>query len=74
MTVVTIEDDGPGMAPEAAADAFLPGKRLDETTPGDGFGLTIASELVQLYGGTIALSTRDNIGLRCLVSLPRGAP
>lgn len=74
MTIVTIEDDGPGMSPEAAAQAFLPGKRMDETTPGDGFGLTIAGELVQLYGGTISLSIRDNIGLRCLISLPRGQP
>ena len=71
MTVITIEDDGPGMASAAVAQAFLPGKRLDETTPGDGFGLTIAGELVQLYGGTIALSTRDKTGLRCVISLPR---
>jgi len=74
MTIVTIKDDGPGMSPEAASQAFLPGKRMDETTPGDGFGLTIAGELVQLYGGTIALSTRDKTGLRCVISLPRATP
>ena len=69
--VVTIEDDGAGMAPGDIADAFRPGKRMDETVAGDGFGLTIASELIQLYGGKIALANATDAGLRCSVSLPR---
>ena len=67
---ITIEDDGPGMSEEAIASAFLPGVRLDETVPGDGFGLTIASDIVQLYGGTITL-TNSTRGLRQIVTIPR---
>jgi signal transduction histidine kinase len=69
--VIMIEDDGRGMPPAAVADALLPGKRMDETVPGDGFGLTIASELIQLYGGTITLSNATDAGLQCSLSLPR---
>ena len=68
---VVIEDDGSGMTPAAMADAFLPGRRMDETVPGDGFGLTIANELTQLYGGKIALANATDVGLKCSVSLPR---
>lgn len=71
MIVIIIEDDGPGMARDTMAEAFLPGKRMDEAVPGDGFGLTIANELIQLYGGSITLSKATNGGLRCSVSLQR---
>ena len=71
MIVMTIEDDGPGIAEAAIAKAFRPGVRLDETVPGDGFGLKIANELVQLYGGTITLRNNDDIGLRQSVGIPR---
>ncbi|MBB4236629.1 sensor histidine kinase [Rhizobium esperanzae] len=71
---IIVEDDGPGIAPMTISDAFLPGKRLDETVPGDGFGLAIAGELTQLYGGSIHLSKTVAGGLRCLVSLPRALP
>ncbi|WP_245455595.1 sensor histidine kinase [Neorhizobium lilium] len=69
--VITIADDGPGLAQEAIADAFLPGRRMDETVPGDGFGLTIASELVQLYGGSIMVQNGGDGGLQQTVSLPK---
>ncbi|RKE79352.1 signal transduction histidine kinase [Rhizobium sp. AG855] len=71
---IVVEDDGPGIAAATISDAFLPGKRLDETVPGDGFGLAIAGELTQLYGGSIHLSKAASGGLRCLVSLPRALP
>ncbi|WP_337182407.1 HAMP domain-containing sensor histidine kinase [Shinella sp.] len=66
----TIADDGPGIADTNAAEAFLPGKRLDETVPGDGFGLTIAKELVELYGGEIKLLPSENRGTVWLLVLP----
>lgn len=71
---IVVEDDGPGISPATISDAFLPGRRLDETVPGDGFGLSIAGELTQLYGGSIRLSKAVTGGLRCLVSLPRALP
>jgi signal transduction histidine kinase len=69
--VITIEDDGPGMDEAKIAEAFLAGVRMDETVPGHGFGLTIASELVKLYGGSTVLQNASGAGFRQVVTLPR---
>jgi len=71
--IITIQDDGPGMPGTEINDAFLPGTRLDETVPGDGFGLTIARELAGLYGGNVTLQNLQNVGLLCSLILPRAA-
>lgn len=68
--VLTIADDGQGIADTNVAEAFLPGKRLDETVPGDGFGLTIVKELVELYGGEIKLLPLENGGTVWSLILP----
>ncbi|RYE63260.1 MAG: ATP-binding protein, partial [Oxalobacteraceae bacterium] len=71
--VITLNDDGPGISDDTIAKAFLPGVRMDETVPGDGFGLTIANELAQLYGGSIVLRNQDGKGLRQTITLPKAA-
>jgi signal transduction histidine kinase len=65
-----VEDDGPGIAPEARAEVLRRGTRLDETTPGTGFGLAITDELVALYKGSVALETSELGGLRVVLRLP----
>jgi signal transduction histidine kinase len=50
MIEMTIEDDGPGLSDQQAIDVIRPGHRLDESAPGDGFGLPITRELADLYG------------------------
>jgi signal transduction histidine kinase len=67
---LTIEDDGPGIPPEALADARARGRRLDERGDGHGFGLPIAEELAELTGGSLALSTAAIGGLRVVLTLP----
>lgn len=67
---LTISDDGPGIHDDLVAEAFQPGKRMDETVPGDGFGLTIVKELVELHGGQINLERSADRGLSCVVTLP----
>ena len=52
---IRITDDGPGLAPDLIARATEPGWRLDEASPGHGFGLTIARELAELHGGALRL-------------------
>lgn len=71
--VVTIVDDGPGIPDAAITAVFSPGTRLDETVPGDGFGLTIARELAGLYGGMVSLKTGKDRGMVCSLSLPRAS-
>ena len=67
---LTIEDDGPGIPPEARAAALAAGQRLDERGDGHGFGLSIAYELATLYGGTLSLESPALGGLATVVSLP----
>jgi signal transduction histidine kinase len=68
--VVTIDDDGPGLTEEERREATRRGRRLDETKPGSGLGLSIVTELVALYGGTFVLDKAPAGGLRALVTLP----
>ncbi|WP_294297209.1 HAMP domain-containing sensor histidine kinase [uncultured Sphingomonas sp.] len=71
---VTIIDDGPGIPAEARAQVARPGMRLDERGDGHGFGLTIVSDLVALYGGALTLDDAPGGGLRVRLFLPAGAP
>jgi len=65
-----IDDDGPGLPPEARERVFMPGARLDESKPGSGLGLAIVRDLVELYRGNIALRESPLGGLRVSVNLP----
>jgi signal transduction histidine kinase len=70
MVEMTIEDDGPGLSDQQAADVMRPGHRLDESAPGYGFGLPITRELTEFYGGTFSLARSVIGGLRAVVTLP----
>jgi signal transduction histidine kinase len=71
MFAMTIEDDGPGIPEDRAREALKRGKRLDETKPGSGLGLAIVSDLVNEYGGKLALERSSLGGLRAVVRLRR---
>lgn len=68
--VVTIDDDGPGLAPDMRAEAMRRGRRLDETKPGSGLGLSIVADLSGAYGGALALEESPLGGLRAVLRLP----
>jgi len=68
--VVTIDDDGPGLSPGLRQAALSRGKRLDETKPGSGLGLSIVADLASLYGGQLSLETSPQRGLRAVLKLP----
>ncbi|MGW9333021.1 sensor histidine kinase [Bosea sp. NPDC055594] len=65
-----IDDDGPGLPDEAMADVIKRGRRLDETTPGSGLGLSIVVDLAKLYGGGLTLEHSPLGGLRARLILP----
>jgi signal transduction histidine kinase len=67
---LSIEDDGPGIAPELRAEAVQRGVRLDTSRPGSGLGLQIVDELCQVYGGRLELGASTLGGLAAKVSLP----
>lgn len=70
--VVAVVDDGPGLPTEKVAEAMEPGKRIDETQAGHGFGLSIAKELAELYGGSLVLSGES--GMVAVLRLPSARP
>ena len=69
---VTVDDDGRGLSPAERALAAKRGRRLDETKPGSGLGLSIVTELAELYGGELKLGAAPLGGLRAELVLPAG--
>lgn len=68
--VFTIDDDGLGLAAELREAATKRGRRLDETKPGSGLGLSIVTNLAADYGGSLRLGTSPEGGLRAEARLP----
>jgi signal transduction histidine kinase len=68
--VAEIDDDGPGLDENARAAAVERGKRLDESRPGSGLGLSIVVELASIYGGSLTLDESPLGGLRAILRLP----
>jgi two-component system osmolarity sensor histidine kinase EnvZ len=66
---VTVDDDGPGIAPERLESVFRPFES-GAHPGGSGLGLTIARDIVRAHGGDIVLSRSPLGGLRATVRLP----
>lgn len=67
---ITIDDDGPGLSVDQRKEAVARGRRLDETKPGSGLGLSIVNELALTYGGNLMLEVSPAGGLRARLTLP----
>ena len=68
--VTIVDDDGPGLDPSLRETVLQRGVRADEAAPGSGLGLAIVADLVELYGGSIALGASPLGGLRATLRLP----
>jgi signal transduction histidine kinase len=68
--LIRVEDDGPGLTPEQRSRIGKRGLRLDETKPGSGLGLSIVTDLVQSYRGTLTLGQASKGGLSVSLDLP----
>jgi signal transduction histidine kinase len=68
--IAEIDDDGPGLDKGARAAAIERGKRLDESRPGSGLGLSIVVDLASIYGGSLELDESPLGGLRAILRLP----
>jgi signal transduction histidine kinase len=68
--MLEVSDDGEGLTREQYPEALKRGARLDETTPGTGFGLPIVDDLARAYKGSLVLGKSDLGGLKVTVTLP----
>lgn len=59
---VLVEDDGNGIPESERERLFDRGARLDTGKPGTGLGLAIVRDVVEIYGGTVALEESEDLG------------
>jgi signal transduction histidine kinase len=73
--VITIRDQGPGIAPEDIERALAPFVRLEpsrnQETGGFGLGLPIAQAIIDGHGGRLTLANHADGGLVVTVRLPK---
>ncbi len=71
--ILTVGDNGPGIAPEDLEAIFRRFHRLAAHGEGSGLGLAIARELVELHGGRIWAESTPGEGSVFRVALPKAA-
>jgi two-component system sensor histidine kinase CpxA len=75
--VITVNDSGPGVPPDALDKLFQPFYRLDEArgrlTGGVGLGLAITERAVRFHGGRVSARNRTEGGLQVEIRLPLNA-
>ena len=68
--LITVEDDGPGIAEAQAEEILQRGIRADQAVPGHGIGLAVVRDIVQAYGGQITVGRSGLGGALFTVRLP----
>jgi signal transduction histidine kinase len=73
--ILTVSDDGPGIAAAERARVFGRFVRLDSDRArsggGTGLGLAIVAEVVAAHGGTVTIDDRPGGGTKMIVALPQ---
>jgi signal transduction histidine kinase/CheY-like chemotaxis protein len=76
--VISVADTGPGIAPDAAATIFEPfsvnTNSLRRERSGNGLGLSISKQFIELHDGRIWLETAVDAGATFSFSLPVSPP
>ncbi|HZF15142.1 MAG TPA: ATP-binding protein [Steroidobacteraceae bacterium] len=67
---ITIEDDGAGIPDAARTRIFERGVRVDESTSGQGLGLSMARDIVEQYRGRLAVGESELGGTQIELALP----
>jgi signal transduction histidine kinase len=75
---IRIRDKGPGIAAAELARVFEPFYRIEGSrsreSGGTGLGLTIARNIAEQHGGSIALANQPGGGLEVILTLPEHYP
>ena len=73
LTILTVADTGCGIAAADLPRVFGRFFRADESRTGagnSGLGLSICKAIVEAHGGTIEVSSEENVGTNFMVRLP----
>lgn len=71
--VITVDDAGPGVAPEDRErifDRFVTVRRTRRSGSGTGIGLALVAETIAAHGGNVVCSDRPGGGARFVVTMP----
>lgn len=71
--VITVSDDGPGIAPEYHEKVFARFGKLKprDEVEGSGLGLSMVKRAVEHYGGHITLTSSEGAGCKFIIQWPR---
>ncbi|MBD3585061.1 GHKL domain-containing protein [Salinimonas sp. HHU 13199] len=69
-TIIIVEDDGPGIPATQQHELLGRGARLDTYTEGQGIGMAVVSDLVDIYQGQIIIEDSTWGGARIQIRLP----
>jgi signal transduction histidine kinase len=70
---IAVADDGPGIAEDRQREILARGQRLDTLSGGAGLGLAIVTDVLDAWGGSLALANGEP-GLVATVCLPVATP
>jgi signal transduction histidine kinase len=71
--LLSVRDNGPGIAPEELDAIFARFQRGASPAPGSGLGLATARSLVELHGGRLWAESAEHQGATFHITLPRRA-
>jgi two-component system, NtrC family, sensor kinase len=71
LLVIEVEDDGPGIPQEVLPRVFDPFFTTKDVGHGDGLGLYVTQEIIDLHGGCVGIGSQPGEGTRFLICLPR---
>jgi signal transduction histidine kinase len=68
--VISVTDEGEGIAPADRERVFDPGVRLTNARPGEGIGLAVVRAIAQAHGGEVDVETSPGQGATFRLALP----